>query len=232
VDVVALRGEERLITLEEMRTDIEHWRPDLVNRIKDVVLEVARVNKFLERERRAEPFNKPGIFGSYTAAPLRPPAGPPPLARPYGHRYDQSHRERESGYEFTPTCGPVKGTHPPHPSRMSGFMPEQFYPYETAPEPGRSTSGRLSQISFPHFDGSHPQLWHVQSENYFEMYDTEYHMWVKVASMHFEGKAHRWLQSVKRCLRHMAWEEFCSLIHERFGREKHESLIRQLFHIR
>jgi hypothetical protein len=232
VDVAALRGEERLIALEEMRNDIEHWRPDLVKRIEDVALEVARVNKFLERERRAEPFDKPGIFGSYTAAPPRPPAGPPPSAGPYGHRYDQSHRERESGYEFTPTRGPVKGTHPPHPTRMSGFMPEQFDPYETAREPGRSAGGRLPHISFPRFDGSHPQLWRVQSENYFEMYDTEYHMWVKVASMHFEGKAYRWLQSVERRLRHMAWEEFCSLIHERFGREQHESLIRQLFHIR
>jgi hypothetical protein len=64
------------------------------------------------------------------------------------------------------------------------------------------------------------------------MYETEYHMWVKVASMHFEGKAHRWLQSVERRLRFMSWEEFCELIHERFGREQHESLIRQLFHIR
>jgi hypothetical protein len=64
------------------------------------------------------------------------------------------------------------------------------------------------------------------------MYDTDYHMWVKVVSMHFEGKAHRWLQSVERRLRHMSWDEFCGLIHDRFGREQHESLIRQLFHIR
>jgi hypothetical protein len=50
--------------------------------------------------------------------------------------------------------------------------------------------------------------------------------------MHFEGKAHRWLQSVERKLRYMSWEEFCGLIHDRFGKEQHESLIRQLFHIR
>jgi hypothetical protein len=30
----------------------------------------------------------------------------------------------------------------------------------------------------------------------------------------------------------MSWDEFCGLIHDRFGREQHESLIRQLFHIR
>nr|ACG49245.1 hypothetical protein [Zea mays] len=109
VDVAALRGEERLIALEEMRTDIEQWRPDLIKRIEDVALEVVRVNKFFERERRAEPVDKPGIFGSYTAPPLRPPAGAPPAAGPYDHRFETFHRERESGYEFTPTHGPVKG---------------------------------------------------------------------------------------------------------------------------
>lgn len=57
-------------------------------------------------------------------------------------------------------------------------------------------------------------------------------MWVKVATMHFEGRAARWLQSVERRLCHFSWEEFCSLVHDRFGREQHESLIRQLFHIR
>jgi hypothetical protein len=30
----------------------------------------------------------------------------------------------------------------------------------------------------------------------------------------------------------MDWEEFCVLVHERFGRDQHESLIHQLFHIR
>jgi hypothetical protein len=104
--------------------------------------------------------------------------------------------------------------------------------YESGRDAGRSAPGNLPQISFPRFDDSHQQLWRVQAENYFEMYETEYHMWVKVASMHFEGKAHRWLQSVERRLRFMSWEELCELIHERFGREQHESLIRQLFHIR
>lgn len=49
VDVAALRGEERLIALEVMRTDIVQWRPDHVKCVDDVTLEVARVNKFLER---------------------------------------------------------------------------------------------------------------------------------------------------------------------------------------
>lgn len=64
------------------------------------------------------------------------------------------------------------------------------------------------------------------------MYETEYCMWVKVATMHFEGQAARWLQEVERSLGQVSWEAFCNLVHERSRHEQHESLIRQLFHIK
>jgi hypothetical protein len=86
---------------------------------------------------------------------MRPRAGPPLAPGPYDHRFNQIHWERESGYEFTQTHGPIKGTHPPHPTRLSGFMPEHYYPYESARDTARS-SGCLLPINFPHFDGSHP----------------------------------------------------------------------------
>jgi hypothetical protein len=50
--------------------------------------------------------------------------------------------------------------------------------------------------------------------------------------MHFEGAATLWWQSVERELHDTSWEEFCSQLHERFGRDQHEALIQQLFHIR
>lgn len=68
VDVAALCSDEHGIALEGKHTDLEQWRPDLVKRVE----EVACVNKLLERERRAESVVKPTIFGTYTAAPLRP----------------------------------------------------------------------------------------------------------------------------------------------------------------
>jgi hypothetical protein len=40
------------------------------------------------------------------------------------------------------------------------------------------------------------------------------------------------LQSTERHLKHVGWCEFCAMVHERFGRDQHEALIRQLFHIR
>jgi hypothetical protein len=47
-----------------------------------------------------------------------------------------------------------------------------------------------------------------------------------------EGLTTRWLQSVERRLRTTGWNEFCALVHDRFSHDQHESLIRQLFHIR
>jgi hypothetical protein len=29
----------------------------------------------------------------------------------------------------------------------------------------------------------------------------------------------------------MGWDEFCTLVHDRFGHDQHEALIRKLFHI-
>jgi hypothetical protein len=63
-------------------------------------------------------------------------------------------------------------------------------------------------------------------ENYFDMYGVESSMWVRGASMHMEGSAARWLQSVKHKVRQVPWSEFCALVHDRFGRDQHEALIR------
>jgi hypothetical protein len=49
--------------------------------------------------------------------------------------------------------------------------------------------------------------------------------------MHFQGAAVRWIQSVERRVASMGWDEFCTLVHDRFGHDQHEALIRKLFHI-
>jgi hypothetical protein len=64
------------------------------------------------------------------------------------------------------------------------------------------------------------------------MYSVESSVWVKVVTMHFEGAATCWLQSVDCKIHSASWSKVCSWIHDRFGRDQHESLIRQLFHIR
>jgi hypothetical protein len=74
-------------------------------------------------------------------------------------------------------------------------------------------------MNFPKFDGESPQLWKSRCESYFEMYEVDETVRVKVASMHFEGLAARWLQSVDHRVRSTTWTELCSWIHECFARD-------------
>jgi hypothetical protein len=42
----------------------------------------------------------------------------------------------------------------------------------------------------------------------------------------------RWLQYMDHRVRTASWAELCSWIHEHFGRDQHELLIRQLYRIK
>jgi hypothetical protein len=64
------------------------------------------------------------------------------------------------------------------------------------------------------------------------MYGVDPEVWVHVATVHFEGPTAWWLQSINHHVHDTSWKELCSWIHDRFGRYQHESLIRQLFHIK
>jgi hypothetical protein len=90
----------------------------------------------------------------------------------------------------------------------------------------------LPKFDFPKFDGTQPKYWLSQCQDYFELYGTDPHMWVRVAKMNFLGDAARWSPSVEHQLQTCSWPTFSSLILERFGQEHHELLLRQLFQIR
>jgi hypothetical protein len=64
------------------------------------------------------------------------------------------------------------------------------------------------------------------------MYMVAPNVWVRVATMYFEGPATKWLQSVHHRIRSASWNELYSWIHDMFGRDQHKFLIRQLFHIK
>jgi hypothetical protein len=87
-------------------------------------------------------------------------------------------------------------------------------------------------MPFPRFDGTTPQLWITQAKSYFEMYFVDPSMWVRVATMQFSGVAHRWLQTIAHRVESADWPTLCALVRERFCRDQHELLLRQLFNIR
>jgi hypothetical protein len=47
----------------------------------------------------------------------------------------------------------------------------------------------MPRLNFPSFDGSSPKFWQSKCEKYIDMYETEPHMWIKIATMQFEGVA-------------------------------------------
>jgi hypothetical protein len=49
--------------------------------------------------------------------------------------------------------------------------------------------------------------------------------------MYFDGPTARWLQSIEHRAKYFTWDQFCKFVHDRFGRDQYEILIRQLFHI-
>jgi hypothetical protein len=106
---------------------------------------------------------------------------------------------------------------------------DDFAPHHRDPDAHHHRS--LPKIDFPKFDGACPKLWQKRCEDYFYLYGTHRSMWITVATMHFDGVAARWLQSIQRKLANTNWEEFCSWLVVRFGRNQHQALLRQLYHI-
>jgi hypothetical protein len=94
------------------------------------------------------------------------------------------------------------------------------------------TLGNLPKIQFPSFDGENPRLWQKRCEDYFHMYSVDPSLWIQVAYMQFTGSAARWVQSVESQLVSLTWDQFAHMVRERFGKNHHQMLLRQLFHIR
>jgi hypothetical protein len=81
------------------------------------------------------------------------------------------------------------------------------------------SQGRFPKLHFPVFNGEDPQLCKSRCKCYFEMYGVEQSLWIHVAFMHFEAAAARWLQSVECKIMDVSWDRFCSMVHDRFGRD-------------
>jgi hypothetical protein len=92
--------------------------------------------------------------------------------------------------------------------------------------------GNIPKVPFPGFDGENPKLWQTRCQDYFTMYSVDTSVWIRIARMHFTGSAARWLQSVECHLSRISWEQFGHMVMDRFRKDQHEVLIRQLFHVR
>jgi hypothetical protein len=194
---------------------------NIEKRIDDLKLEVQRINCLLESETLDNNHNKPDIFGKKESV-----HGAPHVRSiadsPEGYRSTHMTLDYEIGSQSN---NPANGTLYPH------FQSREAESHSYV-DVVRASHGRLRKVNFPVFNGDDPQLWRSHCESYFEMYGVESTLWIKVASMHLEGHAARWFQSAEWRLLNANWSTFCAQIHDRFGRDQHEALIHQLFHIR
>jgi hypothetical protein len=222
------RADERFISLEMARAELESGRADMEKSFEGLKLEVHRLNRSVECESPANNHGKPRIF----VAELVSPSSPTGAAAdgPDGHHVEHSSRDHEFGsahaHPHVPANATTQSRPPPRALDLSldSGRPRQFA--------SSAESSRLPKLQFPIFNDEDPQLWCSRCENYFDMYGVESHLWVRVVSMYFESTTARWLQSAERHLKSAGWNEFCAMIHDRFGCDQHEALIRQLFHIK
>lgn len=84
-------------------------------------------------------------------------------------------------------------------------------------------------LQFPVFDGDNPQMWQTLAEQYFAMFAIHASYWVSMAILNFVGSPKIWLHSVRKKLDSSDWDSFCTLICTRFGRGRHQLLIRQFY---
>lgn len=68
----------------------------------------------------------------------------------------------------------------------------------------------------------------MKCEHYFNVNNMFPGLWVRVATIYFVGRAASWLRSSRAHLRFPMWGDFCAAVSEKFYREQHENLIRQM----
>lgn len=87
-------------------------------------------------------------------------------------------------------------------------------------------------MPFPQFDGENPHLWKDLCEQYFAIYGIQESFWVQMATLNFSPTTAVWLQSVRKKVLGLNWEGLCAILYTRFGRHRHQLLIRQFYAIR
>ncbi|KAK3121266.1 hypothetical protein QOZ80_8BG0649810 [Eleusine coracana subsp. coracana] len=232
----------RVAALESAATVFESWRPRIESSgdgvqssVDSLKCEITKISKLWDREAKDHSSVKPGILGGHGSASARPSARVH-ADGPNGHRVDFTPREPEFGHVYVQTQLPANGKPEPDPPKFARWFGS---PHDTTAgtNPGHGwgsggSLGHLPKMHFPKFNGDNPKLWISRYEDYFDMYSVDPAVWIRVASMHFTDAAARWLQSIERRIKSLSWNDFVKLLLERFRRDHHELLIRQLFHIK
>jgi hypothetical protein len=212
------------VSLEMYRTEAEAKRVEMEKQFSGLKLEVNHLNRFMEQEIMAHSC-RPGIFPNVDSVSTVQSPRDAEDSLNCGHGAESNVPDTHALVcGMSPTKPIARGSEcfvDSARTRLNGAFADSM----------RFNRGSLLKIQFLVFNGEDPQLWKSRYESYFEMYGVESSLWIKVSSMHLEGTAARSFKLAECRVYSMSWEEFCAQIHDRFGQDQHEALIRQLFHI-
>jgi hypothetical protein len=222
------RQDARIDSVLQATGDLQSWKQESEGAVDDLKLKMSKLTKYYDRSVFDNPpalSGLPTVISPQVEQTAAASSAEQTAARPNGHDIFTTTRMDGAG-EFTfPDHSPANGTHDNTTIPMA--IPLGYIPDESNPNP---CNPRLPKFNFPTYDGDTTKLWITQAEDYFDMYGVPSYLWVKVAGMHFNGAAKCWIQSLDRPSK-IPWTEFCKLLLDRFARDQHETLLRQMFHI-
>lgn len=154
------KTEARLISLEMDYGQIEGWKPEVEKRLKNLMLELKRANKIMERGILENDGPQHGLLRPEGSTAARTSVGIHTVDGPNGYRGDHDHRDRGFGHVTFQTHGPVKGMsrNQFHHRFDSTAHMEHHSDSEFGREGSRSDTGNLPRVNFPQFDDENPQL--------------------------------------------------------------------------
>ncbi|BAS79307.1 Os02g0566300 [Oryza sativa Japonica Group] len=220
---------------------VTNWRPQVEAAVKELREEVGDIRQqmdLLGKSQSAPPATsspRVPLTDEERKAPLLPT---PPASRvaaagdsgdkwASGRQHPHEHRGRAPGVVTTVVPTSVKGTFS-SPAPSLGILD-----WENDFDSGeRRFNHRVPKLDFPKFDGSDPHDWRMKCEHYFDVNNTYPGLWVRVSIIYFSGRAASWLRSTRAHLRFPNWEDFCAAVSDKFDRDQHDSLIRQMDQIK
>ncbi|KAK1651077.1 hypothetical protein QYE76_068882 [Lolium multiflorum] len=214
--------EQKLEAQSGQLTDLCSWKTDLEARFAKLHASVID----LERAHLSAPAAPGGSASTHLGAPSTSNDGE--IHGPVGHGEHANPGGFLSMKSTSSADSPVKG--------MLSFQ----NPLSASSSDPNLASGQIMAglgttaptMHFPSFNGENPNLWKTLAEQYFQMFSIHETYWVPMSTLHFTGAAGIWLQSVVKKLAGLDWLAFTSLLCTRFGRDRHQLLIRQFYTIK
>lgn len=222
--------ETKVGSLEEVKpalVDLALWKPKVDQAVGALQAKLGELRLHLDRFATNQ---APSITTAIAPPPplsstewrmdLRVQVGDDGRHGPGGHRVDNTVRGSVMG--GLPISTPAKG--------MYTFPPPESW--HSTPRDSDRDRGKTPRVDCPGFSGEGPLEWKIKCESYFRVCRADRDLWIDTAVVYFTGEAALWLQWTNAHLSAVNWEEFVSVVCEKFGRREFEQLLRQFSRLR